>query len=155
MIATGRYSSFGLPSPFLEAKVCFSQLWSSRSGKSSRECPPRDSVRFSAHTSVTCAVSSRFPQFYRFQKIGVELTALVINDNSFIFLPQFPNSIERRLQTFGIAEDTAIIHHQLLHFGAKRAGLLPVVRDLISVILAFVASPAFAGSFGYSAPDLR
>ena len=48
------------PASSTQHSVCFSQFASSRSGKSSRACAPRLSVRFAAEWIVAVACSSRF-----------------------------------------------------------------------------------------------
>mmetsp|Transcript_2203 Transcript_2203/g.5020 ORF Transcript_2203/g.5020 Transcript_2203/m.5020 type:complete len:239 (-) Transcript_2203:1267-1983(-) len=61
---TGRYPTFTLAFSTSLAvshvRVCFIHALSSRSGKSSLECAPRDSLRFSAATMVCVAWFSRF-----------------------------------------------------------------------------------------------
>ena len=96
------------------------------------------------------------PKLDRFQKIGIELISLIVDHDCFIFLfrssPILSSADCSPLASRKIPQSSIISCCISVRNGA---GLLPVVRDLISAIFAFVTSPAFAGSVGYSAPALR
>jgi len=95
------------------ARVCLSQLTSSRLGKSSRECPPRDSVRFSAHSAITPRSQACCP-FPSIEQFVLKIRPVSVIRTCLKLLP-FRNFFNRGLHALFIAINAYILEHDLLH----------------------------------------
>ena len=112
VIVTGRVGHLGLASPLRETVMCLSHSSSLRSGKSVRNCAPRDSLRSSAASDDALGAVEHVPQLDRAQHVLVEDRAAVVDAGRLGLLLEPADDLQARAQARLVAEHRAVAVHR-------------------------------------------
>ena len=100
--------------------MCLSHSASLRSGKSVRNCAPRDSLRSLAATTIASATVEHVPELDRSDHVLVEDRAAIVDRRVRRLLLEPADDLVGLLQSLGVAEHRDVIVHRVAELGLDR-----------------------------------